>query len=263
MESKRELMAEMSVDALLDAAVRCVDQLALDEALRHYQRILQLEPNNVAALDGLGEMSMQLGDVNSARQAFEQSVKLSPAGNAGRYMYLGQMHQGRDALRWFECGVHWLRKERNAVEHASGSRKELQEQWVASSHALATALCSVAEMYLTDSCDEADAEQKCEMLATEAVGLVQGLAEQAHSSGPFTHGREEGKGERSDDVSVCCCACHRRWPIPIRRSPHCASAKNGRKKQLLCSTRLSRSSKLLSTRRHSRHSISECQRPSY
>ena len=76
------------------------------------------------------------------------------------------------------------------------SRKELQEQWVASSHALATALCSVAEIYLTDSCDEANAEQKCEMLATEAVGLVQGLAEQARSLHPCGSGAEidDGRG---------------------------------------------------------------------
>jgi len=168
----------MSVETLLEEAVTCADRLELDEARQHYQRVLGLEPNNVAALDGFGEMCLQLGDVNSARQVFERSVKLSPAGNAGRYMYLGQIGKGGDALRWFECGVHWLRAERDAVEHASGSRKELQEQWVASSYALATALCSVAEIYLTDSCDEANAEQKCEMLATEAVGLVQGLAEQ-------------------------------------------------------------------------------------
>ena len=33
-------------------------------------------------------------------------------------------------------------------------------------------------MYLTDFCDEAEAEQRCEALATEAVELVQGLQEQ-------------------------------------------------------------------------------------
>lgn len=168
-----------STEAVLQHALECVDQLALDEALQQYRYALQLEPDNIVALDGVADMCMQLGDVNSAREALERSVKLSPEGSAGRYMNLGQMGEGQDALRWFERGVHWLRAERSAVEHASGSRKELQEQWVASSHALALALCSVAEIYLTDSCDEVGAEQKCETLATEAVELVQGLTEQA------------------------------------------------------------------------------------
>ncbi len=169
---------EAAVEAALEKAQACADQLAYDEALEHYRAALKLAPDDVAVLDGMGEVCMQLGDMETAQQVLQRSVELAPDADAGRYMYLGQMCEGEDALRWFETGVARLRQERGALEQASGSRTELQERWAASTHALATALCSVAEMYLTDFCDEPEAEQRCEALATEAVELVQGLQAQ-------------------------------------------------------------------------------------
>ena len=166
------------VEAALENAQGCVDRLAFDEALEHYRAALELAPDNVAVLDGMGEACVQLGDMETARQLLERSVALAPDGDAARYMNLGQMSEGEDALKWYESGVRRLRTERGELDQASGSRTELQERWAASTQALATALCSVAEMYLTDFCDEAEAEQRCEALATEAVELVQGLQEQ-------------------------------------------------------------------------------------
>jgi len=166
------------VETALEQAQGCVDRLAFDEALEHYRAALKLAPDNVAVLDGMGEACVQLGDIETAQQVLERSVALAPDGDAGRYMNLGQMSEGEEALRWYESGVQRLRAERGALEQASGSRTELQERWATSTQALATALCSVAEMFMTDFCDEPEAEQRCEALACEAVELVQGLQEQ-------------------------------------------------------------------------------------
>jgi len=81
-------------------------------------------------------------------------------------------------FRCFERGVAILRTERAAAEQRSGSREELRQAWADSTHALATGLCSAAEIYLTDACDEPDAEERCEALATEALALVEPLQEQ-------------------------------------------------------------------------------------
>ena len=166
------------LNALLEQAQSFADSLAFDEALEHCRAALELDPDNVAALDGMGEACVQLGDIETARQVLERSVALAPDGDPGRYMNLGQMSEGEESLRWYTSGVQRLRAERSALEQASGTRAELQERWAASTHALATALCSVAEIYMTDLCDEDEAEAKCEALACEAVELVQGLQEQ-------------------------------------------------------------------------------------
>ena len=67
---------------------------------------------------------------------FQRSIELEPKGDAGRYMYMGQMTEGSDALKWFEAGLGQFRAERTALESSSGSREELQQQWVAATQVL-------------------------------------------------------------------------------------------------------------------------------
>ena len=68
--------------------------------------------------------------------------------------------------------------ERAALEQRSGDRAELAAEWLVATQSLASALCAAAELYMTDMCDEPEAEERCEALATEAVGLVSGLDSQ-------------------------------------------------------------------------------------
>uniref|UniRef100_A0A7S4B8K6 Uncharacterized protein n=3 Tax=Chrysotila carterae TaxID=13221 RepID=A0A7S4B8K6_CHRCT len=93
-------------------------------------------------------------------------------------MYLGQLAEGEKALGWFQQGIQRLRSERAALEGAGGSKDDLRREWLAATNALAAGLCAEAEIYLTDACDEDDAEMKCEALATEALLLVSGIDKQ-------------------------------------------------------------------------------------
>ena len=162
-------VAKKSEDAteLSEKAQACLERYEVDQALKLFRRALKLEPDNVSILDAYGEASLQAGKRDDACKLFMRSVEIQPEGAAGRYMYLGQLLEGMDAIRCFERGVGVLRAERVAAEQCSGSRDELRQAWIESTHALATGLCSAAEIYLTDACDEADAEERCEALATE------------------------------------------------------------------------------------------------
>eukprot|EP00966_Prymnesium_polylepis_P055910 1293265-Prymnesium_polylepis.1 len=144
-----------------------LERYEVDQAMKLYRRAVKLEPENTAILDAFGEACLQAGEREEACKVFTRSVELKPDGAAGRYMYLGQLLEGVDAIRCFERGVAILRTERAAAEQRSGSREELRQAWADTTHALATGLCSAAEIYLTDACDEPDAEERCEALATE------------------------------------------------------------------------------------------------
>ena len=87
-------------------------------------------------------------------------------------MNLGQLHDGADAISYYEAGVRELRAARDALVNAGGSRDELSGAWMEATHKLASGLCSIAELYLTDACDDERAEDNCERLAAEAVELV-------------------------------------------------------------------------------------------
>lgn len=156
-----------SASELAASGQACIERYEMERGLELLGRALQLEPDSVPLLDAIGEACLQAGRRDEARLHFSRSVELQPHGAPGRYMYLGQLMEGIDAVRCFEQGVAILRVEREEVERRSGAREALRQAWVEATHALATGLCSAAEIYLTDACDEPDAEQRCEALAME------------------------------------------------------------------------------------------------
>eukprot|EP00965_Chrysotila_dentata_P062457 2069862-Pleurochrysis_carterae.AAC.2 len=174
------------VAALVEEARACTEKLERENAIELYRRAVQIQPSDPALLAEFGEAALQAGQVEDAKVALQRSIELSPDGTASRYMYLGQLAEGEKALGWFQQGIQRLRSERAALEGAGaqsaaaylvpeeidvprGSKDDLRREWLAATNALAAGLCAEAEIYLTDACDEDDAEMKCEALATEAL----------------------------------------------------------------------------------------------
>ncbi|RKP04917.1 hypothetical protein THASP1DRAFT_20505, partial [Thamnocephalis sphaerospora] len=91
-----------------------------------------------------------------------RSVELEPAKGHEKYLCLGQLSVGIDALQYYERAVERLSAERVAYAAESDEAKILARQ-------LSSALVSMTEIYLTDCCFEADAEQKCEQYLEQAV----------------------------------------------------------------------------------------------
>ena len=180
-----------AVASLLGAAQAQADSLDLEAAMSIYEKILASRPDCVAALDGLGEAALQTGDRERAANALTRSIELSPEDGVDRYMNLGQLCGGPEALGWLERGVAMLRA-KHAAAAACGE--------VQAALALASALCSVAEVFLTDACDEPDAEARCEAAASEAVALVQPLSVQSLAEPYVTLASVRLSQERPDEA---------------------------------------------------------------
>lgn len=180
---------DMSDPAALCAEAQArVDCLDLDSAIGLYEQALDLDASCLPALNGLADACLETGEREQAVAALQRSVELAPHGDAERYMNLGQLCEGAEALGWFERGVAILRAalaERSTAEGA---------------HALAAALCAVAEVFLTDRCDDDDAEARCEALAEEAVALVAPLAEQTLCEPYVTLASLRMSQQRDDDA---------------------------------------------------------------
>lgn len=193
---------DAQIEYILGRAAEKAEALAVDEAAELYRQALGKQPRCLAALNGLADCLMSLGDRDAAMDALRRSIELSPEGNAERYMNLGQICEGADALQWLEAGVRILRAERNAAGSASGERADLHTGWREATHALASALCSVAEVYLTDACDEPDAEEKCTSAAEEAVALVRPLGEQTLAEPYVTCASLRVSQQRGDEAKA-------------------------------------------------------------
>lgn len=156
--------SKMSQDpsTLLDQATILLQTGRTDEALPTAQEALDLAGENAAvqlqAVNLLGEINVELGEIETARECFLHAVELDPngsipeteGGGAEKFLWLAQLSEqgGVDSVQWFEKGVSSLRQ---ALQSLDGKTKPEEVAAAAEKKVkMANALCAVAEIYMTD-----------------------------------------------------------------------------------------------------------------
>lgn len=134
------------------------------------------------ALSILGEICVELGDIPAAVNYFTQAAKIDGdgevpeerGGGPDKFFWLAQLSEegGRDSVNWYQKGANTLRKqiaELAAQENNEEAEALLDEQRVK----LANALCSIAEIWMTDlSWDDNEAEEQCNKVMEEALSVA-------------------------------------------------------------------------------------------
>ncbi|PTB69961.1 TPR-like protein [Trichoderma citrinoviride] len=166
----------------------------LDEAIALASKALELTGEGgdfeLKALNLLGVLSVEDGEVEDARDYFLRAVKLDEEGTLDdkigggpeKFLFLAQLSEegGQDSVQWFERGAAALRKQIQALNDATAAGRRTPEQQSRLDELqskLGGVLCAVAEVYMTDLSWEADAEQRCEALVTEAMLIAPDCAE--------------------------------------------------------------------------------------
>ncbi|KAF2657536.1 TPR domain-containing protein [Lophiostoma macrostomum CBS 122681] len=169
-----------SPEALLVQAAALLQTSQPEEALVQAKRALGLlqptsEPTTAAlpALNLLGEINVELGDPEAAREVFYAAAALDPDGvfeGAEKFLWLAQLNEegGSESVRWFEKGVEVLKREIGELEERM-KKPEVAEMLEEKKQKMANALCGIAEVYMTDLSWEEDAERRCEAAVTEAL----------------------------------------------------------------------------------------------
>ncbi|KAK4245645.1 hypothetical protein C7999DRAFT_16160 [Corynascus novoguineensis] len=166
-------------------------QTAARIALTAYEHIGESGRLAGAALSVLGQIHVELGEVDAARAFFAAAVKVDEdgslpedvGGGPEKFLWLAQLSEegGQDSVSWFERGAAALRAQIQALTESLESRpltRDRQEAVIAEKRKrLAETLCAVVEVYMTDLSWEEDAEQRCEALITEATMLAPESAE--------------------------------------------------------------------------------------
>ncbi len=86
----------------------------------------------------------QAGDVENAKHCLGRAVTVQPDDGHSKFMSLAQLFEGQQSLQLYQQGIGILTKK-------VSDNVELK-------HDLSTAYCAVADLYMTDLCDEAEAE---------------------------------------------------------------------------------------------------------
>lgn len=196
-----------SLEELYAAAISSLEISDLPQALKHAEQLLAAAdpdlttgksgaiPKSIAlpALNLLGEICVELGEQERATQYFLLAVNADPdgtipdeaGGGAEKFLWLAQLSEegGADSVKWFQKGVAALKTQVAALEansSASNGAMETGDRDIAvleKRAKIATALCGVSEIYMTDLSWDENAEQQCEALITEALMLAPENAE--------------------------------------------------------------------------------------
>lgn len=160
-------------------------------AITAYDHIGENGKHAGAALTLLGQIHVELGEIDSARKFYAAAVKVDQdgslpedtGGGPEKFLWLAQLSEegGQDSVSWYERGAAALRSQIQTITESLESRPMARDKLEASiaekRKRLAETLCSVVEVYMTDLSWEEDAEQRCEALITEATMLAPEVAE--------------------------------------------------------------------------------------
>ncbi|KAG8010104.1 putative assembly chaperone of rpl4 [Nibea albiflora] len=151
------------------------------------QRALDVEPNNLQGLDMLGHICSELGDTQKAKgisfvqaevyvsviQIFLRAVELSPDEGHSKYMYLGQIHTGHEAVEYYTRGIQVLLaaldKQAQTTAHAGAAALPEEDPELPTAKDVCVAYCSIAEIYLADLCMVEGAGDKCREYIEKAL----------------------------------------------------------------------------------------------
>nr|XP_023844658.1 probable assembly chaperone of rpl4 [Salvelinus alpinus] len=168
-KAKKKTAEKYTVEQLLEKTEECMDSLEFEMAGRFCQRALEVEPDNLLTLDLLGHIHSELGDTQRAKEVFLHAVQLSPEEGHSKYMSLGQIHTGQEAVQYYTKGVQILlcmlekHAQATAGAGAEAAASPLQDSGseILIGRDVCVAYCSVAEIYFTDLCMEERAGDQC------------------------------------------------------------------------------------------------------
>jgi tetratricopeptide (TPR) repeat protein len=180
--AKESKKPKTSPEELLVQAATYLQTSQPEEALVAARRALNLlqpgtsKPSAAAlpALNLLGEINVELGDPESAREAFQAAIVIDPEGahdGAEKFLWMAQLNEegGAESVRWFEKGIAVLKREIGELEGNMAKKAETEELLEEKRQKIANSLCGIAEVYMTDLSWEEDAEARCDAAVTEAL----------------------------------------------------------------------------------------------
>ena len=109
---KREPVAprktEVSVDGLIEQAKIALSNVQPELASKFLKRALTMAPDDTTIMDALADANIQMGDTTSALMLLRNSTTVAPDSNPYKWMYMGQLLSGTEAVSCFVTGIQKL-----------------------------------------------------------------------------------------------------------------------------------------------------------
>ncbi|KAJ3385808.1 hypothetical protein HDU92_002837 [Lobulomyces angularis] len=169
-QKKRKGNKATSNDPLIQKAIDALDSFNPNTAILHLGKALKKNPKNCKVLELLGTAYMDLlqqaedfeNTMQLAKDCFNTCILYEPNESFQKYFYLAQLLVGTESLECYLKGMEILENELNNKNHDLNEHDSLKEK-------AASTLCAMVELYMTDLCDDIDAEQKCQEYLNKAL----------------------------------------------------------------------------------------------
>lgn len=135
------------LDGMLARVQQHIDMFQYEEARDLSLRAVLLAPEDADIRYQLGSICLELGDFQGGFENIRLSLNLEPETTPDRFFAFAQLIPGREAVQVYEHGMKVY------VESGSGSSEVKRK--------VSTACCAAAEIFMTDLCDDEDAEIQC------------------------------------------------------------------------------------------------------
>lgn len=166
--------SEDDFDTQIEDAQTLLIQTEYDKAKDSANRALEIatkKEDKCYAQDLLGQILNDIGDTEKAIISFKESEELIPRSSFERLLTLGQLHEGKESLKYYQYGQQVLQELLQGTSKNNSTFKKQKEYRKEIMLTASNVLCSIGDLYLTDLCDEPDAEKQCEYFFTEAIDI--------------------------------------------------------------------------------------------
>jgi len=164
-----------TVEDLLERVTEFLENFEFELALKFCEKALSIEPNNVNVLETSGNVCAEMGDIENAKHYFLQAVQLQPDKGHVKYLYLGQISQGSEAVQYYERAIKVMTDciefHENNMQEVNETNMQAENEKSLTKKDISSVYCSLAELYMTDCCMEENAEEICEKYCKQAVEL--------------------------------------------------------------------------------------------
>ncbi|KXJ16984.1 probable assembly chaperone of rpl4 [Exaiptasia diaphana] len=159
----QETIKNYSVEDFLQKIEDFMDTFNYELAQKFCERALEIDSNHLELLETAGAVFLETGETEKAKKCLEHAVELSPENGHTKYMYLGQILQGQEAVQAFTKGIDIMVKTLDSNQEGATSADSVNPTEIS------TAYCSLAEIYMTDECFDSEAESKCFQFCQKAI----------------------------------------------------------------------------------------------
>jgi len=150
----RQTTTDYSIDDILKQVEACMDEYKYELAQKFCERALEMDADNVRALELTSSLLLELGQMESAQHCLGRAVFLEPHTGHSKYLSLAQLMTGPESRDLYRKAIEILT---NLLTGQEASDPVKAAEW---KRDLSNAHVSISEIYMTDLCDEQEAESE-------------------------------------------------------------------------------------------------------